>query len=258
MLSATVGLAALAGPTLSLAVQQGGYKVGDRVEVYTAGSWNPAVIIEPRQGEYDGDYWVRFDWGTSAPFRAQSIRPIQPTVQPPPANPNTAGVNRPAAQAGPGPAPAQGANPMASRYGTRGPRTCADTKAPASGAITAALATRYFICASEGISSGDLYLVENVKLEVGAGVPYTPNLGSFEAINVRVPLYPIRGSFTRYQCRDLVREYVGPAGQSCNVYNNVNATGYCYKTTFNDWKCMMADRANTNVISTRNAGPKGP
>ncbi len=145
---------------------------------------------------------------------------------------------------------------MAARYGTRDPRPCASTNAPAGGAITAALAAQYFSCQAEAVSGGNLYLVENVRLQVGGGVPYTPNLGAFEAVNVRVPLYPIRGSYVQYQCRDLIREYVGPAGQSCNIYNHVNATGYCYRTTFGDWRCHMADRANTGVISGRSAGPK--
>lgn len=37
------------------------------------------------------------------------------------------------------------------RYGSREPRTCAEMKTPARGAITAALAAKYFICQSEKI-----------------------------------------------------------------------------------------------------------
>ena len=131
------------------------------------------------------------------------------------------------------------------RYGSREPLTCKDQKAPAKGVITAALAAKYFICKAEKVSSNLLYLVENLKsVEVGGGVPYSPTLGAFEAINVRVPMYPIRGSFVLYQCRNLINEYVGPPGANCTTYNSPKATGYCYKTTFGDWSCYMSDRAS--------------
>ena len=68
-----------------------------------------------------------------------------------------------------GAAVAQDSKSISARYGSRDPRTCENTKAPARGAITAALAAKYLNCQMEFISMGDLYLVENVKVEVGAG-----------------------------------------------------------------------------------------
>jgi hypothetical protein len=109
---------------------------------------------------------------------------------------------------------------------------------------------KYLNCQMEGIWSNDLYLVENVKVE-GGGVSYDPTLGAFDAINVRVPLYPIRGSFLRYQCQDPATAYVGPPDTNCAAYNNPKATGYCYKTTFGDWRCQMADRSSTEKENYR-------
>ena len=143
-------------------------------------------------------------------------------------------------------------------YGARDPRTCSDAKAPTSGAITDALALKYLNCQMEKVSGGHLYLVENVKVEVGGGVPYTPNLGAFEAIDVRVPLYPIRGSLLRYQCKDPVTEHVGPPDTNCNTYNEPKATGYCYKTTFGDWRCYMSDRSNNKENFRTNVAPPKP
>src|SRR5688572_3807290 len=91
---------------------------------------------------------------------------------------------------------AQEGNSISSRYGSRDPRTCEDTKAPARGAITAALALKYLNCQMEYVSGGgDLYLVENVKVEVGGGTPYAAIRGqrSLEEIDVKYPVYPIRG-----------------------------------------------------------------
>ena len=112
----------------------------------------------------------------------------------------------------------------------------------------------------EGIWSNDLYLVENVKVEVGGGVSYAAIRGqySLDQIDVRVPVYPIRGSFLKYQCQDPETAYVGPPNTNCVTYNNPKATGYCYKTTFGDWKCNMADRSSTEKENyrTKVAPPK--
>jgi hypothetical protein len=106
-------------------------------------------------------------------------------------------------------AAAQEKKSIGERYGAREPRTCEDMKAPAKGAITAALAAKYFICASEKVEGQYLYLVENVKTEVGAGRPYNPNMDiNVPEIDVRFPLYPIRGSHTQYQCKDPKTDYI--------------------------------------------------
>ena len=137
---------------------------------------------------------------------------------------------------------------VAERYGSREPRTCEDTKAPAKGAITAALALKYLNCQMEYVSGGgDLYLVENVKVEVGGGIPYAAIMGqrSLSEINVKHPVYPIRGSLLRYQCLNRLTAARMPDA-NCNTYNEPKATGYCYKTTFGDWRCYMNDSAGNN------------
>lgn len=144
------------------------------------------------------------------------------------------------------------------RFGARDPRTVDDTKAPKSGPITAPLAQKYLNAQMEDISGNRLYLVENVKVEVGGGVPYTPNLGAFQEIDVKVPLYPIRGSYLQYQCSDPKTDYVGPPNTNCRCYTHRKAKGYCYKTTFGDWRCFMADptaATNNENIRERVAPP---
>ena len=152
---------------------------------------------------------------------------------------------------------ATAAQSIAERYGSREPRnTITDFKAPTKGPITPELAKKYFINQNEVISGGDLHLYENVTIEVGGRVPYTPNLGAFEAIDVNVGLYPIRGSYVHYSCRDLLTEYVGPAGLNARRYNHPKATGYAYKNTFGDWRVYLADRlAFESQNVTANAAP---
>jgi hypothetical protein len=148
---------------------------------------------------------------------------------------------------------------VGAKYGARGPRICSKPSITTDAdSITAAMATRSFICKSEGVFSDRLYLVEDVQLEVGGGVPYTPNLGAFEAIDVTVPLYPIRGSYIKYQCSDPVTTHSGPPDTNCATYSQPNASGYCYKNTFSEWECYMADSSNDPANTRHGVAPPKP
>lgn len=142
---------------------------------------------------------------------------------------------------------AQERNSINANYGSRDPRTCDDKKAPANGAITAALALKYLNCQMESVSGGSLYLVENVKVQVGGGISYASIRGSriLSEIDVKHPVYPLRGSLVRYQCQNRLTA-ARVADANCNTYNEPQATGYCYKTTFGDWSCYMSDMAASN------------
>lgn len=228
---------------------QAKFKVGDRAEKMSAGEWVTVEIIGIKEND---QYLVRFvKTGISgALYSGSELRPIQAKAQT--GNPNDGGTVRNQANGNTGTNNQSSRKPAnSSRFGGRDPRTCDSTKAPAQGAITAALAQKYLNCQMEGILRGTLYLVENVKVTVGGGVPFTPNLGSFDSINVRIPLYPIRGSLVRYSCVDLIRSHVGPPDTNCTAYNEAKATGYCYKTTLGDWKCSMADRAANEIENVR-------
>ena len=223
----------------STASAQTTYKVGDRAEKLSAGEWVEVEIIEVKEG---GQYVVRFIKSgiSGAWYDGKDLRPIKAKVQTNnQTNNQTNADNQTTDQK-------TTQTTKLNRFGARDARTCADTKAPVKGAITAALALKYLNCQMEGIWSGHLYLVENVKVEVGGGVSYAAIMGqySLDQIDVRVPVYPIRGSFLRYQCKDLETEHVGPPDTNCNTDSHPKATGYCYKTTFGDWRCNMADRSS--------------
>lgn len=239
------------------------YKVGERAEKLSAGDWVEVEVIEVKEND---QYLVRFVKSgiSGALYYGYELRPTKAKTQTGNQNnadnqvQNQTDENNRADNETPKPNSAQTAK--TNRFGAREPRTCADTKAPAKGAITAALALKYLNCQMEGIWSNDLYLVENVKVEGGGGVPYAAIMGqySLDQINVKYPVYPIRGSFLKYQCQDSETAYVGPPNTNCITYNNPKATGYCYKTTFGDWKCNMADRSSTEKenVRTKVAPPK--
>lgn len=139
-------------------------------------------------------------------------------------------------------------------YGSAGPRSCPDRKAPADGAPSAAQAAAYAACELEGESSQMLYLVDKlVVTDVGKPRTYNPLESVMSQIDVDRPVYAIRGSYDGYQCRLIATSTLvdmGPKyqkGANCNLYRNVDATGDCYVDTFGDWHCRMVD-SNAKMI----------
>lgn len=131
---------------------------------------------------------------------------------------------------------------IGAQYFTRDPITCSSKKAPASGPPSPAQAALYVRCdpSGEGLYGGYLFLLENVQVEIGKGRPfqYGSDIGMSE-IDPSQPVYPIRGSFQRYQCSS---SKAGPykRGSNCTLITTPQAKGACFKTTFGDWTCKMA------------------
>ncbi len=216
----------------------GQIKVGDRVLADPVGLGKPDLCTVIATNEltgnyrpgYTNQYQIRCDhqaW-SSVPATAEKVKLAGQ------ANVLTSGAVS-AAQ------PPAGSN----RYGTRNPHTCADTKAPAGPTIDPAHAREYLICQAERVSGDMLYLVEDVKVEVGGPTRYDPRTQTgFSQMDTRIPPIAIRGSFLQYQCSALDAKFDSPfnnLGKNCNTYMNRKATGYCYKTTFGDWNCSMTD-----------------
>ena len=144
---------------------------------------------------------------------------------------------------------------IGAKYGSRDPQTCANTKSPAKGAITAAQAAKYVVCAQDGEQSSLLYLVENVKVSVGGSRAYNSFSDSYAtSIDTNAPVYPIRGSLDKYQCDKVSSDN---AKRNCTLYHEPKAEGKCYKTTFGDWYCSMHDLSNNQSNIEYNMKPPG-
>ena len=140
------------------------------------------------------------------------------------------------------------------KYGARDPRTCVDKTAPKTGALSSAQAAQYVVCSSEYVIN-DLYLVENVTVQIGKGRPYNIREDiNFPDIDTKFPVYPIRGSLTKYDCGVIYLDRSN-LNRNCSVYNHPNAKGACYKDSFGDWKCGMTD-ASRQLIA-ENQAPTG-
>ena len=151
--------------------------------------------------------------------------------------------------------PPAGAAGEGKPYGARDPVTCGSTAAPASGGPSAAQAARYVACGVEKVSSGNLYLVSDVKVQVGAPRPFLPRVDSGVDVDTSKQVYPIRGSFRRYIC-DPVSSYMGNAGKNCAYANETEAKGTCYRTSFGDWRCSMLDVMHAGLAAYHVPPPK--
>ena len=145
-------------------------------------------------------------------------------------------------------------------FGTRDPRTCPDRRAPQRGPITPALAAQYTICAREHGDVRTLYLVDNVKVQIGSSRTFQLRTDSYNDIDPSKPIYPIRGSYVTYSC-DVVHlpkqiAVLGDnRGTNCRLYDQPHAKGACYKTTFGDWQCDMQDLDNTLTVLRKDTAP---
>jgi hypothetical protein len=138
---------------------------------------------------------------------------------------------------------ASGQTGAGAKYGSRDPFVCKSKKEPLKGAPSPSQIRDYVKCSSEhlvGSMGPKLYLLENVQAEVGKPRLFQASDINFPDIDNSQPLYPIRGSYDWYVCH--ANEVGFPPGRNCNIYREPSSTGVCYKTTFGDWNCTMADR----------------
>jgi hypothetical protein len=147
---------------------------------------------------------------------------------------------------------------VGAKYGSRNPRTCSSMKEPAKGGLSAELATKYTACGFEKEMNGNtLYLVENLKVEVGGGTAYKdlPSIHRPGGAEPNAIIYAIRGSYKSYMCGVVHR--TGPlmnTGKNCRIYDLPKATGICYRDNFGDWGCSL--RGDTDYGTAEQAPPK--
>ncbi len=142
-------------------------------------------------------------------------------------------------------------------FGAPGPRSCRSRTEPRSGPISPALARQYFICRREKLSNGALYLVRNVQIEVGRGVPPAQQAVSLITDGDTTRLrYPIRGRFQLYICDPLGgTDGIAMGPRNCSRVDQTRATGLCYVSSFGDWKCLMNDGDARQVLGVAPPGP---
>ena len=109
-------------------------------------------------------------------------------------------------------------------------------------------------CDDEHTSNNSLmYLDVNLQVQAGATRRYTQFADGYATtIDTNAPVLPIRGTLDSYQCAPLSR-YTNKGttydtdntGKNCAVSPVRQAQGTCYRTTFGDWRCHLAESTSS-------------
>jgi hypothetical protein len=119
-------------------------------------------------------------------------------------------------------------------YQGRAPKKCASVNKPPS----AVLAAEMIPCTMDSLTSMGLTLFQDVKVQMGAPRPFVMATDTgLSEIDMNAMVIPLRGSFTAYGCRYISN--MAPEGKSCGVSPVPEAKGWCWKTSFGDWKCRF-------------------
>jgi hypothetical protein len=121
-----------------------------------------------------------------------------------------------------------------SEYQGRAPKKCQSVTKPPS----PALAAQMIPCTMDSLTSMGLTLFQDVKVNMGTPRPFVMATDTgLSEIDMNAMVIPLRGSFTAYGCRYISN--MTPAGQSCGISPVPEAKGWCWKTSFGDWKCRF-------------------
>jgi len=127
---------------------------------------------------------------------------------------------------------------MLPKYQSRAPRTCAKVTSPPSAAVAAVLVQ----CSMEADTMFGVGLVQDVKPEVGTPRPFVyATDAEMPGIDLDAQVYPLQGSYSSYMCKTITTQT--PSGQNCIKMVYAASVGWCYKTSFGDWKCRMVGQS---------------
>jgi hypothetical protein len=124
---------------------------------------------------------------------------------------------------------------MLPEYQAREPRKCSTVKTPPSVSQAAIMVQ----CSMDGLAPTGLTLIQDVKIEMGSPRPFVYRTDAgLAGIDLNAQVYPLRGSYTNYSCLKVGAPLV-PPGHSCIRSAIPESMGWCWKSSFGDFKCTM-------------------
>jgi hypothetical protein len=227
---------------LPIQAQSPPFKLGDSVEVMYAGQWTTGVVTKELQaGTYVVNHGSTIMYINQGPanIRAHQMTPAEKAEADQSAQ---AFANRPTG------------NGIGAQFGAREPATCKSRSA----APTAENARQYLLCDMEGLDAfNNLLLFTDVTVQLARprAFLYSQDSGRTH-IDTRAPVYDIRGGFKEYQCsKPILGGGAYTATHNCNMYDQPQASGSCFKDTFGDWPCLMVGNRVASVSHVREQMP---
>ena len=98
-----------------------------------------------------------------------------------------------------------------------------------------------------------LFLATDVQVEIGAPRNFIQSLDSWQDIDVKAKVYPLRGSATSWTC-EYARDSLPYL--NCNREGpSSKSVGECWHTNFGDWRCQMTVGGGASEMRVK--GPTG-
>ncbi len=142
-------------------------------------------------------------------------------------------------------------------YGARDPHPCPQVQATATRPPDVATATAMVTCKAEHVYSGTLYLVSDVRVQVGGGTPFRelPGIHRPGGADPNAMVYAIRGSYSQYSCSSIKSGFY-KAGENCRRYDYPRAEGTCFRDNFGEWSCHLLGDAQPQYGTDKQPAPR--
>ena len=122
------------------------------------------------------------------------------------------------------------------------PRKCATVTKPPSAGQAVVLAQCSMEALDGTMGGGNLSLAQDIKLQMGTPRAFLYQTDSgLDGVDVGAKIIPLRGSYTSYFCGPV--NNMAPVGHNCMKGIAADAIGWCWKTTFGDYKCALLAKA---------------
>jgi hypothetical protein len=139
-------------------------------------------------------------------------------------------------------------------WGTRMPRVCASVTTPPN----AAQATALIQCHMDHATREDIYLMQNIHIEMSGTHQVGPMDGVEDNIDNSSKAYDLHGSHEYYDCAPINEAVMHNTGKNCFVTHSSNTGGECWRVHDGTYHCELQTLAGPVGRANTDANQPGP
>ena len=139
-------------------------------------------------------------------------------------------------------------------WGTRMPRECAAVTTPPN----AAQATALIQCHMDHATREDIYLMENIHIQMSGTHQVGPLDGVEDNIDNSSKAYDLQGSHDYYDCAPINESVMHNTGKNCFVTHSASTTGECWRVHDGTYHCELQTMAGPAARAATDANQPGP
>ncbi len=139
-------------------------------------------------------------------------------------------------------------------WGARMPRVCQRVTSPPN----AAQATALIQCHMDHATRENLFLIQNIKIQMGGTHPVGAMDGIEDNIDNRSKVYDLHGSHDYYNCEPINESVMHNTGKNCFVTHAANTSGECWMVHDGSYSCELQVLAGPDGRANTVAHQPGP